>query len=96
MKKLAKIVLAAALIFTLVASSVFLIANSNHSCHGGKCTTCRLIDAAFTILKGIVVVCAVLLVRIDISDKKEGSSGVAAASEFYRFTPVFLKVKLND
>ena len=96
MKRIFRMILAAAIVFSLVASSVFLIMYSDHDCDGETCAICLHMAAAFRILKGSCMAALLLLSfakRGSSEDKKPVfSCAVLSAS----MTPVFLKVKLNN
>ena len=97
MKRAVKLMLIAAIVFSLVASSVFLIINFDHECSDcTHCHVCHMIESAFGILKGIftavsVLVCWCLLKRLDAIFETQRSR-----TEIKAETPILLRVKLNN
>jgi len=96
-KRFLKILLIAAIVFSLIASSVFLILNSHHECHAGaKCRICLCIENAFGILKNIFTALSLILCVGAITNlcfkriMSQDCKGAVAA------TPILLKVKLNN
>lgn len=96
MKRYLKILIAAAVVFSLVASSVFLIVNSDHECETHRCSTCVRIEYAFGILKGAfsagIIICCAALVSGAVTEKKKERLCDGAVFD----TPTSLKVKLNN
>ncbi len=96
MKKYLKIFIAAAIVFSLVASSVFLIMNSDHECETHRCSTCVRIENAFGILKGVfcagIVLCCAAFVSDAVTEKRKERQSSGTVFD----TPTDLKVKLNN
>lgn len=97
MKRTVKILLIAAIVFSLVASSVFLILNSHHKCHAGeKCTVCVGIEHAFGLLKdaffAALVFALILLAHAAFNAASSGSDRGRRPN----LTPTALKVRLNN
>ena len=96
MKKYLKILVIAAIVFSLAAASVFLILNSGHECATHNCRVCVRIENAFGILKSAVsagiALCFARIVFLIVGRVKMINFGRAAAFE----TPILLKVKLNN
>ena len=96
MKRYLKILIAAAIVFSLVASSVFLIVNSGHECETHRCSTCVRIEHAFGILRSAFSVGIVLFSAVIVSDAVTGKTKERRTVGAVFDTPTSLKVKLNN
>lgn len=96
MKKPLMILIAAALVFSIAASAVFLIVNSNHECATHACRICINIEKAFAIVRGIITVCVLLLLVKILLDEGIAGRFLPEDRTHCLSTPTLLKVKLNN
>ena len=97
MKRILRILLIAAIVFSLVASSVFLILNSHHKCHAGEsCPICVGIENAFGLLKCAFSAALVLSLILLVGAAGKAASSVPDRGILPNLTPTSLKVRLNN
>ena len=96
MKRFLRIFMVTTLILTLVAMSLFLIANADHDCDTHACMICHRMEASFSILLGALVLAPVISVNaILMRTTAEGYDAVSNGRPPIA-TPIILKVKLNN
>ena len=96
MKKAIRIAVAAVLIFTVIATSLFVILNSHHDHNEIHCQTCLRMEAAIGILKNILSSAALLLCLSFILLTVKARAVIREAQPHYGSNPIVLKVKLNN
>ncbi|MBR6918075.1 MAG: hypothetical protein IKN38_07820 [Clostridia bacterium] len=96
MKKLLKVIVVSALIFSLISLSLFIVFNSHHEHTDGYCKICVRIETAFGILKTILSLFfgAALLSYVFVRAKAR--CGASAADGVIRKTPPLIKVRYNN
>ncbi len=96
MKKAVRILLVAALIFSIVSLSLFMVLNIHHDHHDEYCPVCVRLETAAGILRGIFASFAVILCcgSVMIRSVRSLCASVCAVKAFCN--PVVLRVKLNN
>ena len=96
MKRSVRILLVAALIFSIVSLSLFMMLNAHHDHQGEYCQVCVRLETAAGILRGIFASFAVLVCcsLVTVLAARALGAVMRAARAFYN--PVNFKVKLNN
>ena len=96
MKRIIRILVAAALVASLIAASLFLILNADHECESECCQICLRLESAVEMLKNLIFIPVVLLCNSALFRlSKEGWGDVAQRWASCR-SPILLRVKLNN
>ena len=83
------------IVFVLLFSALFILAEADHDCSGEDCAVCRIIMIAEESLKKLsVIFCVIALAFSSLLTATAPRRAIAPC--FSRFTPVLLKVKLSN
>ena len=96
MKRAVRILLVAALIFSIVSLSLFMVLNTHHDHQGDYCQVCVRMETAAGILRGIFAFCAALLCCAFIIVRTVRMLCTANCELKASYNPVILRVKLNN
>ncbi len=96
MKKAVRTAVAAVLIMTILAASLFIVLNSHHDHDEKYCRICVCIEAAIGVLKSLASSAALLLCAYFALLKTKERAAVKDAGSRCAFNPILLKVKLNN
>lgn len=95
MKKTAFIISAIFILVVLAFSSLFIIAEADHDCHGEDCSVCKIIAIAESVVKGLSLIAlaaascaAFIFIAIESLNPTD--------RERFFTTPVSLRVKLTE
>ena len=88
-------VLSFLLLFVLLFSHLFIVAEADHQCSGEDCRICQTIWIVEGILKGISLLIGLSVTIIAMRFAAIGSHFRFIQTAF-RFTPILLKVKLSN
>ena len=96
MKKAVRILLVAALIFSIVSLSLFVVLNIHHDHNEEYCPVCVRLETAAGILRGIFASFAVILCCVSVTLRAVRSLCASTRAVKAYCTPVVLGVKLNN
>ena len=96
MKRTVKILLSLVLIFSLLTSALFIVFNTEHNCSVENCCICAKIEAAFGIMKLLVGSFALVAAARSLKSVELGYVISANSSDGGEFSPIALKVRLNN
>ena len=96
MKKTVRILLVAALVFSIVSLSLFMVLNTHHDHQGEYCPVCVRLETAAGILRGIFTLCIALLLCGSVVLRTVRSLRAAQYAGKAFFNPVVLGVRLNN
>ena len=96
MKKALRYLITAALIFSILLSTLYIVMYAEHECSLDDCCICERIEAAFGIIRslmgGAAALCSVVLLAIIAF----GRIASASCAQRHCQTPVILKVRLDN
>ncbi len=94
-KRLAALLVAAAVLFIMLFSALYIAAEVHHDCTGEDCRVCTLICLCQNALKNLsLAICAAAFSAVLVSAFRK----ILSCSRFFTWksSPVTLKVKLSD
>ena len=96
MKRSVRMAVAAVLILTIAAMSLFIIMNSHHEHHEEYCQTCVKLETAIGILKSILSSSMLLLCFFYVFREMHEQLRFERSGPHSEVNPILLKVKLNN
>ena len=96
MKNVLKRILVAALIFSLLSLSFFIVANLHHDHDSEYCHVCVRIESAVNILRGLALGVSLVFCCANVMPRASQYRGASADGKVSFETPLLLKVKLNN
>lgn len=96
MNRYVRILLSIILIFSLLTSALFIVLNTDHNCTVENCCICEKIEAAFGIMKLLVGAFALAAAAGGLKSVERGYVISANSSDGGAFSPIALKVRMNN
>lgn len=94
-KRTTALLLAAAVLFGMLFSAVFIASEAGHDCSGAECTICEAITVCTVLLKTAVFTATVLF-AVAACGTGLSRKSTAYTAAYAVHTPVTLKTKLSD